>query len=153
GELLKTLEPAPGTRTDLQPRDGAGPRLTRKKVADAAGLSERQRKTAIRVANVPGADFEAAVEGDNPPTVTALAERGTNRRAEPTPEASAEARKRIYAEEEGHLGAGLPPIDVVTEPATVVTIPIACVPIIKAVSDALLMARMGEPLDSIVEAV
>jgi len=39
-------------------------------------MSERQRKTALRVANVPSEEFEQAVESDNLPTVTALAERG-----------------------------------------------------------------------------
>lgn len=42
-----------GARTDIEPQDGAVPKLTRTQAATAAGLSERQRKTAIRVANVP----------------------------------------------------------------------------------------------------
>jgi len=46
-----------------------------------AGLSEKQRKTALRVANVPKEEFEAAVETDEPATVTQLAERGRRRRA------------------------------------------------------------------------
>jgi len=33
-------------------------------------MSERQIKTAVRVANVSVEDFEAAVESDAPPTVT-----------------------------------------------------------------------------------
>jgi hypothetical protein len=45
-------------------------------MATNVGLSEHQRKTALRVANVPGEEFERAVESDQPPTVTALAERG-----------------------------------------------------------------------------
>src|SRR5690606_18734661 len=35
-----------------------------------------QRKTALRVANVPEPEFNAAVESDEPPTVTQLAEQG-----------------------------------------------------------------------------
>jgi hypothetical protein len=44
GELLKQIEPKPGARTDL------GRAHTRGSVATQAGLSERQRKTALRVA-------------------------------------------------------------------------------------------------------
>jgi len=33
-------------------------------------MSKRQAVTAIRVANIPGDDFEQLVESDNPPTVT-----------------------------------------------------------------------------------
>jgi hypothetical protein len=45
--------------------------------AKGAGLSERQTKTAVRVANIPADEFEATVESDDPPTVTALAQRRT----------------------------------------------------------------------------
>lgn len=68
GELLKLVEPQQGARSDL------GSVTTRSEVADAAGLSEHQRKTALRVASVPAEDFEAQVESDAPPTVTALGE-------------------------------------------------------------------------------
>lgn len=77
GELLHQIEPAPGVRTDLhQPEAGADPRLTRTAAARDAGLSVRQQKTAVRVARIPEPDFNAAVESDDPPTVTELAERG-----------------------------------------------------------------------------
>ncbi len=49
------------------------PGPSRKSEAQAgadAGMSERQIKTAVRVANVSVEDFEAAVESDAPPTVT-----------------------------------------------------------------------------------
>jgi hypothetical protein len=42
-------------------------------MARAAGMSEHQQLQAVRVANVPDDAFKAAVEGDKPPTVTALA--------------------------------------------------------------------------------
>lgn len=64
GELLEQVQRADGTRTDLQPRAGDGPRLTRTHVADDAGLSNRQRKTALRVAAVPADDFERQVESE-----------------------------------------------------------------------------------------
>ena len=78
GELLKQIEPANGARTD-KPRDGADPKLTRKQAATDAGLSERQRKTAIRVANIPADEFDQRVESENPPTITALADVGTKK--------------------------------------------------------------------------
>ncbi len=74
GELLKQIEPAPNHHGNSS-RDGSGPRR-RKEAGDAAGMSDRQVKTAIRVANVPAEDFERQVESDTPPTVTKLAEQG-----------------------------------------------------------------------------
>lgn len=81
GELLKQVKPQPGKRTDKEPGGGASPGLvadppTRKQAATEAGLSRDQAKTALRVASVPDDVFEAAVESDSPPTVTALAEVG-----------------------------------------------------------------------------
>jgi len=74
GELLKQIEPAPNHHGNSS-RDGSGP-SSRKEAGDAAGMSDRQVKTAIRVANVPAEDFERQVESDTPPTVTKLAEQG-----------------------------------------------------------------------------
>ncbi|WP_338833569.1 hypothetical protein [Bradyrhizobium septentrionale] len=74
GELLKQFD-AQGRRTDTL-KDGTVQKLSQGEAAAAAGISERQAKTAVRVANVPAAEFDAAIEGDNPPTVTALAEMG-----------------------------------------------------------------------------
>jgi hypothetical protein len=81
GELLSEVPAKPGKRTDLpQPVADADSRF---QVAAKAGLSEKQAVTAIRVANVPTPDFEEAVESERPPTVTELAERGTQTRAAP----------------------------------------------------------------------
>jgi hypothetical protein len=74
GELLKQVPPQQGRRTDIQLRTAAG---TRSQVADAAGISKRQKDTALRVASVPRDEFEAAVEGDRPPSVSEMALRGT----------------------------------------------------------------------------
>jgi hypothetical protein len=76
GELLKEFEAK--NQYDANARDGDGP-CTIKKAGTKAGLSERQQKTATRVANVPKEEFEAQVESDSPPTVTALAEQGTRK--------------------------------------------------------------------------
>ena len=70
GELLRKIKPARGEHMK-----GVGGDPSRKATATQAGLSERQRKTALRVANVPEDEFEAAVEGGSPATVKKLAER------------------------------------------------------------------------------
>jgi hypothetical protein len=95
GELLKKIIPAKNqydaknratasagggtnnTQTSSA-RDGTVP-CSRKQAAEAAGLSERQRKTALRVAEVPKEEFEQKVESDDPPTVSVFAEIGTKR--------------------------------------------------------------------------
>jgi len=103
GELLKQIPAANGARTDLQPHDGT---VTRSQVAEQAGLSERQKVTALRVANIPAKDFEAAVESDSPPSLSALAQRGTLPRpatfpdllpADPAAKAAAHDRLRDFA--------------------------------------------------------
>ncbi len=64
GELLREIEPKRGANQNI----GAGgdPKVTRKRAATNAGMSERQRKTALRVANVPEGEFETAVEAGSP---------------------------------------------------------------------------------------
>lgn len=85
GELLMEIKAERGRRTDLQLQDGTDPKLpTRAQVAQAAGLSERQRKTSLRVAAVPKIAFETAVESPKPATVTELARIGTRSRHIPT---------------------------------------------------------------------
>ncbi len=74
GQLLKQIEPQQGG--DRRSK-GRCPPLDRKRAASDAGLSDDQRKTAIRVANVEGEDFETMVEADSPATVTEIAECGT----------------------------------------------------------------------------
>lgn len=78
GELLKQIEPQQGgdRKSAEYQRDGYGPLMSRRDAGEQAGMSDRQIKTAIRVANIPAADFERQVESANPPTVTALAEQG-----------------------------------------------------------------------------
>lgn len=85
GELLKQIEPSKGGRPS-ETRGATGPSFepsSRKEAGEAAGMSDRQIKTAIRVANVPDEQFEKQVESKNPPTVTALAEQG--KKAAPKP--------------------------------------------------------------------
>jgi hypothetical protein len=54
-----------------------GALISQKQAVDAAGVSEHQRTQAVRVANVPASNFEAAIEGEDPATVAALAALGT----------------------------------------------------------------------------
>lgn len=81
GELLKAFD-AQGARTDLdgQPGRGTPTKLTQARAASNAGLSKDQQVQAVRVANIPKEEFEVLVESDDPPTVTALAERGKKTR-------------------------------------------------------------------------
>lgn len=79
GELLEAIPPSSGR----QPENGeTPPRFTRTQAAKDAGLSDDQRKTALRLANIDKDEFETAVESDDPPTITELAERGKRRRAQ-----------------------------------------------------------------------
>jgi hypothetical protein len=80
GELLKQVEPATGGQPfqGNSTREGAHP--SRKQAAEEAGLSEHQRKTALRVATIPEPEFDAAVEAADPPTITRLAEQGKKSR-------------------------------------------------------------------------
>jgi hypothetical protein len=87
GELLKEQKASKGGRPSKKTKAGtrpssetgadAHPSSSRKAAAQAAGMSDHQRKTALRVAAVPKDEFEKKVESNNPPSVTELAELGT----------------------------------------------------------------------------
>lgn len=81
GELLAEIPPARGANQNI--RDGADPKVTRESASAEVGISERQRKTMLRVNNVPNEQFEALVESENPPSIEQLAEIGTQKRPEP----------------------------------------------------------------------
>ena len=74
GELLVEIKDINRGRPKIL--DGGVPNLTRTRAAQEAGLSERQRKTALRVAEIPTDEFESAVEAERPATITVLAELG-----------------------------------------------------------------------------
>jgi hypothetical protein len=78
GELLKAVPSGQGSKNQHgELRDHA---VTRQKAARDAGLSERQKVTALRVATLPAPDFEALIEAETPPTVTQLAQLGRHSR-------------------------------------------------------------------------
>ncbi len=79
GELLREIEPGKAGRPN-EKLGVASPPISRASAAREAGLSRDQKKTALRVANVPQEEFEALVESNSPPTATELAERGTQKR-------------------------------------------------------------------------
>lgn len=78
GELLKQIPRADGATRYGQV--GTVPPVTRTQAATDAGLSERQRKTALRVASVPADEFERQIESASPPPLGALAALGTQAR-------------------------------------------------------------------------
>jgi hypothetical protein len=70
GELLQEIAPGHGARGR---RDASlPPPVTRTSAAADAGLTERERRTALRLASVNPDMFRAAVESDNPPSLTKL---------------------------------------------------------------------------------
>jgi hypothetical protein len=77
-ELIKLIPNAPPGPSIIKGRQR--PLSPRRQATVAAGLSERQVKTAQRVGNVPHEDFERQIESNNPPTVTELARQGTTPR-------------------------------------------------------------------------
>jgi hypothetical protein len=87
GELLKEFDARPQNAVKPDPekqKEGTGLLISRTEAGASAGMSERQVKTAVRVANIPKPEFERLIESDNPPTVTALADMGRKPR-EPGP--------------------------------------------------------------------
>jgi len=60
-------------------------------------MSKDQEKTARRLANIPESEFDAAVESDNPPTVTQLAEMGREKQENTAPPGFALATHLIGA--------------------------------------------------------
>jgi len=77
GELLKQID-ARGEHM----KSGGAP-ISRREAADNAGLSKDQQVTAVRVANLPKEEFEAAIEAEKPASVTKLAEMGKQTREPP----------------------------------------------------------------------
>jgi hypothetical protein len=78
GELLHEFD----ARGDHR-RNGLEGISSRTDAATAAGMADKQRVKAMRVAAVPEAVFEKQVESNDPPTVKSLAAQGTKPRPKP----------------------------------------------------------------------
>ena len=107
GDAILLIPPATSRKRS---KDAGGLSSFRRQALDAAGVSERQAKTAVRVANVPAESFEAQVEAANPPSIKALAQQGTRPRQQPpssvaliNDEAIAAHGKKIIAAVVEHL--------------------------------------------------
>jgi len=72
GELLRAFDARGGDRKNVSPLAFA-PR-SRRMVAQEAGLSEHKARTAVNIAAIPEAEFEAAVESKRPPGTTLLSQ-------------------------------------------------------------------------------
>lgn len=109
GELMKLIPAGDKAtrfgRADAHPPENAGradahpPVQTRSEAARSAGLSDHQRKTALRVASVPDESFERQIESESPPSITALARQGTVQTVVPDEarQAALEARRALIA--------------------------------------------------------
>lgn len=84
-EWLADLSECPYCNNTPQERIDAvqAERLSQRQAANKAGLSEHQQLQAVRVANVPAAEFEALIESQKPPTVKKLAEIGKHQQPRP----------------------------------------------------------------------
>jgi hypothetical protein len=103
GELMKLIPSTKGQRNEL--RDDGGLKSPRQQAAEAAGLSERQIKTAQRVANIPPEDFDRQVESNNPPTITELAHQGTRPRPAPDSRFAEPEESEVIAAASKHRAA------------------------------------------------
>jgi hypothetical protein len=99
GDLIKLIpaqmggRPPAGTKT----KAAGGPSFSpRQQAINAAGVSERQAKTALRVSNVPQDSFDAQMGAANPPTVTELARQGTQHRPPSATEPEEESEARLF---------------------------------------------------------
>ncbi len=81
GELAKQMMQPNGTNRFTNHRKEADllP-MPKAKVQEVSGFSEWQLKSALRIANIPQADFDKEVESQNPPQITALAMMGMKTR-------------------------------------------------------------------------
>lgn len=85
GELLKQVESGTGKNNQYaqMKHDDSATLHSRTIAATQAGLSERQKVTALRVASIPQPEFDREVESDQPPTITKLAEQGKQEKLKP----------------------------------------------------------------------
>lgn len=75
GELLKQFNTGPNGGRPTKNGDGTV-NVSQKQAAEDAGLTERQRVTAVKIAGIPEEVFEQVVESYAPPSITKLADLG-----------------------------------------------------------------------------
>ena len=108
GELLQEFQT--GSKGGRPRKNGGGTHpVSQRGAAEQAGMSKEQEKTARRVAEISEDEFEAAIESEDPPTITTL--------TRPTGPGFVKARHlvgdlgRFYefcqAEDPGHVASGL----------------------------------------------
>ncbi|HEX3410321.1 MAG TPA: hypothetical protein VHT00_01270 [Stellaceae bacterium] len=83
GELLRQIEPARGANQNIQ--EGDLPNVTRESAATEAGLSEHERKTALRINSIDRNELEGLIESDEPPTIWRRPRIGFAGAADPSP--------------------------------------------------------------------
>lgn len=104
GKLLGEIDRAKGGRPKKHLPTGAGV-SARSQAARDAGLSEKEKVTALRVAAVDRDLFESAVEREDPATVTELADMGTKKK--PVPLVDIQGRDPKEFNDALHLQAGI----------------------------------------------
>jgi hypothetical protein len=82
GQLLKQFDGRGAHRKSLGAHTSS---KTQRQAAADAGMSKHQQVQAVDIANIPDELFDTQVEGDEPPTITELAEQG--RQSSPPKEA------------------------------------------------------------------
>lgn len=99
GEILREYKRDPEKNLPQHRRDGGGPTsggdhpTTQREAAEEAGFSKHQEVQARRVAQVLAEEFVKAAESDDPPSVTAMAERGMKSRGDASQESGGEDRR------------------------------------------------------------
>ena len=72
GDLLLEIPSGEGLNQNIHTGSGMDVSETRTSVAEDAGLTKRQKDTAIKLGNIPNEEFEVMVESPEPPTITSL---------------------------------------------------------------------------------
>jgi hypothetical protein len=83
GLLLKGFDARPQNASKRN--NAKGTLLSQAEAAQRAGLSKRKKDTYLRIASVPEKEFESVVKADRPPTITALAKLGIQKRTSSEP--------------------------------------------------------------------
>jgi hypothetical protein len=103
GELLQQFDGRGGDQIKSEGAHTYAP--TQREAAEQAGMSKHQQVQAVRIASVPTAEFEKAVESSTPPTITTLAQQGVQKRAAPDPQTWLKGRDPVVFNKAMHFTA------------------------------------------------